>query len=120
MDFTQGTTLLHNPRCSKSRVAMGMLEEQGVEFTVRNYLEDPLSREELGRLHELLGLSPLEWTRTGEVEWSQTGLSVGAAPEEILDAIAAAPRLLQRPILIRDGAALVGRPPERLLQLFEE
>ncbi len=119
MSLEQGTTLLHNPRCSKSRAALAMLEERSVEFTVREYLEEPLSREELGLLQGLLDLAPMEWTRTGEAEWGESGLTPGAAPGEVLDAIAAAPRLLQRPILISGGAALVGRPPERLLQLLE-
>jgi len=119
MSIDQGTVLLYNPGCSKCRAAHAMLEERGVEFTVRQYLDDPLSRDELDRLQGLLGLSPMEWTRTGEAEWGDTGLSAGSAPEDVLDAIAKAPRLLQRPILISGGEALIGRPPERLLQLLE-
>ena len=119
MSLSHGTTLLYNPSCSKCRAALGMLEERGVEVIVREYLQEPLSREELGDLHELLGLPPIDWVRTGEAEWGEAGLSAGSDPEQVLDAIAAAPRLLQRPILIKEGAALVGRPPERLLQLLE-
>ena len=97
-----------------------MLEGRGLEFTVREYLSDPLSREELGRLHELLGQHPLEWTRTGESEWTAAGLSGDAEAGEVLDAMAAAPKLLQRPVLITGGQARVGRPPTRLLELLAE
>ena len=120
MSLDEGTILLHNPACSKSRAALLMLEECGGDFTVREYLLDPLSREELDDLQGFLGLSPLDWTRTGEAEWGETGLGLGAAAEDVLDAIARAPRLLQRPILIRGGSARVGRPPERLLELLEK
>ena len=97
-----------------------MLEERGLEFTVREYLSDPLSREELGRLHELLGQHPLEWTRTGEADWAVSGLAGDAEPGEVLDAITAAPKLLQRPVLIFGAQARVGRPPTRLLELLPE
>jgi len=96
-----------------------MLEERGQEFRVREYLQDPLSRVELEQLHGLLGRPPMEWTRTGEPEWAETGLSDDASSEDVLEAIAAAPKLLQRPILISGGAATIGRPPERILALLE-
>ena len=119
MTITEGRTLLHNPRCSKSRLALQMLEESGVEFTVREYLADPLSRDELSELQTLLGVAPLEWTRTGEAEWAESGLNSSASHEELLDALASWPKLLQRPILISGGVARVGRPPEALRELFE-
>jgi arsenate reductase len=119
MTITEGKTLLHNPRCSKSRLALQMLEESGVEFTVREYLADPLSRDELSELQALLGMAPLEWTRTGEAEWAETGLSSSASQDELLDALASWPKLLQRPILISGGVARVGRPPEALRELLE-
>jgi arsenate reductase len=120
MSLDQGTTLLHNPGCSKSRTAHALLTERGVDFHVREYLSEPLVRAELEELHALLGLDPMEWTRTGESEWTQSGLDGDAGVSEILDAMAAAPRLMQRPILIHSGSARVGRPPERLLELLDE
>jgi arsenate reductase len=119
MTITDERTLLHNPRCSKSRLALQMLEESGIQFTVREYLRDPLSLEELGVLHGLLGSSPLEWTRTGEAEWAASGLCAGSSDDEVLGAIASHPKLMQRPILISGGSALVGRPPELLSELIE-
>ncbi len=119
MTNTKERTLLHNPSCSKSRLALQMLEESGLDFTVREYLEDPLSRGELETLQGLLGMEPLSWTRTGEPEWADTGLSSSPSQGEVLDAIAARPKLMQRPILISGGCARVGRPPEHLRELLE-
>ena len=118
MTITEGRTLLHNPRCSKSRLALQMLEGSGLEFTVREYLNEPLSRDELQELQGLLGLAPLDWTRTGEPEWAESGLGAGASHGELLDAIASWPKLMQRPILISDGAARVGRPPGALRDML--
>ena len=118
MTITDGTLLLHNPRCSKSRLALQMLEESGVEFSVREYLNDPLSLVELGELEGLLGLAPMDWTRTGEPEWAESGLSASAGGPEVLEAMAQWPKLMQRPILIRGGAARIGRPPEALRELL--
>jgi len=119
MSIKEGRTLLHNPRCSKCRIAMAMMEESGVEFTAREYLLEPLTREELDELHELLGSPPIDWIRTGEVEWGEANLGPGSSDDEILQAIAKAPRLLQRPILISGGSARVGRPPELLREMLE-
>ena len=114
------TVLLHNPQCSKSRAALALLTEHGVEFSVREYLIEPLTREELDSLHVLLGAHPREWVRTGEAQWGQSGLSLGSEAGPILDAIAESPVLLQRPILMRGEQAAVGRPPTLLLCLLEE
>ncbi len=119
MSISEGTTLLHNPRCSKSRLALQMLEESGVEFQVREYLGEPLSRAELEELQALLGEPPSSWIRTGEQEWGESGLSLGASGDDLLDAMARWPKLMQRPILICGGEARVGRPPELLRELFE-
>lgn len=111
--------LLHNPRCSKSRAARALLEERGVEFDERRYLDEPLTRDELVELAARLGRPAREWVRTGEEAWQRTGLGADAGDEEVLDAIAAEPILLERPILVRHGRATVGRPPERVLDLLD-
>ena len=108
-------TLLHNPRCSKSR---GALELVGDAVPVRRYLEDPLSLDELRDLVKLLGVRPIEITRTGEARFQELGLTNQSSDEEVLRAIAENPILLERPILIRNGKAIVGRPPERLRELL--
>lgn len=114
------TVLLHNPSCSKSRTALSLLSERGVKLSVREYLLEPLSREELGALQELLDVHPREWVRTGGPEWESSGLTLSADAGPILDAIAASPALLQRPILIHGERARVGRPPTLLLDLLED
>ena len=114
------TVLLHNPSCSKSRSALSMLTERGVEFSTREYLLEPLSREELEALYGLLSVHPREWVRTGEPEWAESGLALSAEAGPIMDAIATAPALLQRPILVHAERAAVGRPLTMLLELLED
>jgi arsenate reductase len=110
--------LLHNPRCSKSRAAHALLEEKGVAFTERRYLEDPLSREELADLRHRLGRSPHEWVRKGEDAYREAGLDASAPEERVLDAMASQPILMERPIAVRGARAVVGRPPEDVLALL--
>jgi len=110
--------LLHNPRCSKSRAAHALLAERGVAFRERRYLEDPLSRAELAALRERLGRPASEWLRRGEAAYVAAGLDAGSGEAAILDAIAEHPILLERPILVRGARAVVGRPPEAVLDLL--
>lgn len=110
--------LLHNPRCSKSRAARELLEERGVAFVERRYLEDPLSRDELDDLRQRLGRAATEWVRKGESAWADAGLGADASEEAVLDAMAAAPILVERPIVVRGPRAVVGRPPEDVLDLL--
>jgi arsenate reductase len=110
--------LLHNPRCSKSRAAKALLEERGVAFTLRLYLEQPLSRAELADLARRLGRPAREWVRRGEPAFAAAGLDAASEDGALLDAIARHPELLERPILVRGERAVVGRPPERILALL--
>jgi arsenate reductase len=110
--------LIHNPRCSKSRAAKSLLEERGARFELRLYLEDPLSRAELGELRRRLGRPALEWARRGEPAFSTAGLGEASDDAAVLDAIAEHPELLERPILVSGNRAVVGRPPEKVLELL--
>ncbi|HVH18269.1 MAG TPA: arsenate reductase (glutaredoxin) [Myxococcota bacterium] len=112
------TLLIHNPRCSKSRKALELLEERRASFELRLYLEDPLSRAELTELRRRLGRPALEWTRRGEPAFSAAGLGAESSDDAVLDAIAQHPELLERPILVRADRAVVGRPPETILELL--
>ncbi len=112
--------LLHNPRCSKSRAALALLEERNASFTLRRYLEEPLTRAELEQLAQRLGRPPGEWIRQGESAFAEAGLSDRATDAELLAAMAAAPILIERPILVRGKRASVGRPPEAILPLLED
>jgi arsenate reductase len=109
--------LLHNPRCSKSRAARALLEARGVAFVERRYLEDPLSRGELEDLARRLARPPSEWVRRGEDAYARAGLGASSDASALLDAMAAHPILIERPIAVRGERAVVGRPPERVLEL---
>jgi len=111
-------TLLHNPRCSKSRAARALLEERGVAFEERRYLEQPLTRAELEGLWRKLGRPAREWVRRGEAAWAEAGLDERSSDDAILDAMARHPILIERPILVRGERAVLGRPPEALLELL--
>ena len=113
--------LLHNPACSKSRAALGLLEQSGAAFDTREYLREPLSRAELEELQARLGV-PTRWTRRGETAWSERFGDVDAAPSDAacLTALAEAPALLERPIFVHGPFATVGRPPELVLALVGE
>lgn len=109
-----------NPSCSKSRGAAELLAELGVDTTVTRYLEDTPSRADLVDVLRRLGTDdPLEITRTGEPRYRELGLA-GADRDTLLDALAANPVLIERPIVIRDDRAVVARPPERVWELFDE
>ena len=97
-----------------------MLEERGVDIDFVRYLEQTPTREELEHVLALLGTDdPRAITRTNEPEYKQLGLE-GAPRDELLDAMVAHPRLIQRPIVIHGDRAVIGRPPERVLELLDE
>lgn len=108
--------LLHNPRCSKSRAARALLQERGIDFVERRYLEEPLSREELVELGRRLGRPVRDWLRAKEA--AEAGLDRDSDEQVLLDAVASQPILMERPILVRGARAVVGRPPERVLELL--
>jgi len=117
-DDPKTCVLLHNPRCSKSRAARALLGERGVEVQERRYLDEPLSRAELEELRRRLDRPASEWIRSGEPAYREAGLSATSSEALLLDAMAAAPILIERPILVRGSRAVVGRPPERVLELL--
>ncbi len=110
--------LLHNPRCSKSRAVKALLDARGLAYDVRCYLEAPLTRAELEELAQCLARPIREWTRSEEPAFSALGLPAAAPNESLLDAIARHPELLERPVLVRGARAVVGRPPEAILELL--
>lgn len=109
-----------NPACSNCRTAQGLLAERGIEADYVRYLEQAPTREELERVLGLLGTDdPRDIIRTKEPQYAELGLA-SAGRDELLDAMAAHPVLIQRPIVIRGDRAVVARPPERLLELLDE
>lgn len=111
--------LFHNPRCSKSRAALSLLEERGITPEIVAYLDQPPSADELRTLLGLLGLPPRDLLRTGEPEFTALGLADENLDDAALvDAMVAHPRLIERPIFVHGDRAVIGRPPERVLGLL--
>ena len=116
--FGETPLLLHNPRCSKSRQTKELLEERGTAFEVRLYLEKPLDADELRALANRLGGSLHGCIRKKEAAYSEAGLSETSSEEELARAMASAPILMERPVLIVGDRAAIGRPPESVLELL--
>ncbi len=111
--------LLHNPRCSKSREALKLLQERGVEVPVVEYLEQPLGKAQLKELCALLGIKPVQLVRTKEALFEELGLSTDKGSDASwFTVLAEHPRLMERPILVYRGRAAIGRPTENLLKLL--
>ena len=112
-------TLYHNPRCSKSRGALELLEARGLTPTVVRYLEAPLDAAQLKALLAKLGLSARQLLRTGEDEYKALNLADASLSEaQLIAAIAAHPKLMERPILETADKAIIGRPPETVLEIL--
>lgn len=111
--------IYHNPRCSKSRQTLALLEEQGITPDVILYLQTPPDAATLKRLVKQLGMKqPHALLRKGEAEYSEAGLSADSSPDEVIDAMVRYPKLIERPIVVRGQRAVLGRPPENVLDLM--
>ena len=109
----------HNPRCSKSRAALALLDARGAELRVRRYLDDPPTEAEIRAVRAALGSPPaIEMMRPKEKRFRELGLSRADDDDRLIAAMAAHPILIERPIAIRDGKAVIGRPPEAVLSLL--
>lgn len=112
-------TLYHNPRCSKSRRALELLEERGLAATIVRYLDTPLDAAALKALLSKLGISARQLLRTGEDEYKALDLSAATLSEQaLIDAMVAHPKLIERPILVNGAKAVIGRPPENILEIL--
>lgn len=112
-------TLYHNPRCSKSREALALLEEKGVVPSVQLYMDKPPSAAALKQLLSMLGCSARELLRTSEPAYRELNLANPELSEaQLINAMCADPRLIQRPIAVSGKRAIVGRPPEAILELL--
>jgi arsenate reductase len=112
-------TIYHNPRCSKSREALSLLRDHGVEPEVVEYLKDPPSAAILSDLLTRLGLEPRALMRRKEPEYAELGLDDPSLSRgALIAAMVAHPRLIERPIVVKDGRAALGRPPEAVLEIL--
>ena len=110
--------LLHNPRCSKSREALAALEALGHTPSIRRYLDDPLSEAEVIELLSQLNLSPLELVRQKEELWRELSEGKIMTDADIIDVLVRHPKLIERPILIHQNKAAIGRPLARILSIL--
>ncbi|MEX2963250.1 arsenate reductase (glutaredoxin) [Microbulbifer sp. TYP-18] len=112
-------TIYHNPRCSKSRQTMQLLQDRGIEPNTVLYLETPPSATTLAELLRQLGITARDLLRTGEEEYKALQLGeAGLSEAQLIDAMAQHPRLIQRPIVVNGDKAVVARPPEKVLELL--
>ncbi|MDR6714771.1 arsenate reductase [Pseudomonas hunanensis] len=111
--------LYHNPRCSKSRGALELLEARGLAPTVVRYLETPPDAATLKALLGKLGITPRQLLRSGEDEYKALNLANPALSDgELIEAMTQHPKLIERPILVAGDKAVIGRPPENVLEIL--
>lgn len=112
-------TIYHNPRCSKSRQTLALLEENGVQPEVRKYLDEAPSADELKLVLSQLGINARDLLRKKEAEFKENGLdNMDLSNDEIIAIMTRVPKLIERPIVIKGDAARIGRPPESVLEIL--
>lgn len=111
-------TIWHNPRCSKSRQALALLQDAGVEISERRYLDDAPSLEELTKAQQALGLAAIDMMRTKEAVFKELNLSKDMPDTDLLSAMAAHPKLIERPVVFNGDKAIIARPPERISEVL--
>ena len=117
--MTEPTRIFHNPRCSKSRQTLELLTERGIEPEIIRYLETPPTEQELKDILNALNLAPRDLMRTKEKEYKEQGLNnPGLSDQQLIAAMIATPKLIERPIVIANGKAALGRPPENVLSIL--
>ncbi|WP_418510010.1 arsenate reductase (glutaredoxin) [Corallibacter sp.] len=110
--------IYHNPRCSKSRQGLEILENSGKEFEIIKYLDNVPSEEELKRLITLLDIKPIELVRKNEAIWKSDYKGKDLSDSEIISAMIKNPKLIERPIVTNNSKAVIGRPPETIKNII--
>lgn len=111
--------IFHNPRCSKSRQTLAILEENGVEPVIVEYLATPPSGARIREILSMLDMGPRELMRKGEAEYKENNLSdPNLTDDQLIQAMVDFPKLIERPIVIKGGKARIGRPPESVLEIL--
>jgi len=111
--------IYHNPRCSKSREVLKILESNNINFEIVQYLKKTISKSELRNILKLLNISPIDLIRKNESVYKQNFKGKDLSNDQWLDVLCENPILIERPIVIKDNQALIGRPPEKVLNLFD-
>ena len=107
-------TIYHNPRCRKSREGLAIVEASGQDFEIVKYLDDPLTADALAGIISKLGIVPMDLVRKNEAIWKSDYKGKTLSDEQIIDAMVQHPKLIERPIVINNTKAVVGRPPETI------
>ncbi|WP_299709724.1 arsenate reductase (glutaredoxin) [uncultured Tenacibaculum sp.] len=110
--------IYHNPRCSKSRQGLAILEESKKEFTVVKYLNETVNETELKEIISLLNIAPIDLVRKNESIWKENYKGKDLIDDEIITAMVENPKLIERPIVIHDKKAVIGRPPQKILEIL--
>lgn len=111
--------IYHNPRCSKSRATLALLEERNVSVEIVDYLSAPPTAEEIRGLLKLLGLEPIALIRRSEPAFRDSGLGADSSADELIALMRREPIVIERPIVVIGRGARIGRPPERVLELLD-
>jgi len=111
-------TIYHNPRCSKSREGLELLEKTGKEYSVVKYLDTPLTKVEIKDLLQKLGIKPLELVRQKEDIWKEHFADKKLTSVQIINALAKYPQLIERPIIVNGDKAVIARPVEKIKEIF--
>jgi arsenate reductase len=112
-------TMYHNPRCSKSRQTLEVLRARGIEPEIVEYLKTPPDARQLGEILDMLGLEPRQLMRTNEAEYKENKLAdTSLSRDKLIQAMVEHPRLIQRPIVLNNGQAALGRPPEAVVEIL--
>jgi len=110
--------IYHNPRCKKSRETLEILQSKKAHYKVFKYLEEPLKAEELGKIIKILNIKPIELVRKNEAIWKDNFKNLEFTDEELVEIMAKYPKLIERPIVINGDKAVIGRPPNRILDIL--
>lgn len=111
--------IYHNPRCSKSRQTLALIQENGITPEIIEYLNLPISTSELASLLEMLNIKPIQLVRKSEQIWKENFKGKDLSDDEIVGAMVKYPKLIERPIVVEKRKAIIGRPPENVLSLFD-
>jgi len=110
--------LYHNPRCSKSREGLAILKDRNLDFEIVEYLKVPLNRKELSDIIKKLNIVPIDLVRKNESIWKEKYKGQNLDNEQVLNAMVEHPKLIERPILVNENLAVIGRPPEQLISII--
>jgi len=117
--MTDDVTIYFNPQCSKCRLSLELLEQQGQQAKVIEYLDTPPDAATLESILDMLGIEPRDLMRKHEKEYAEAGLdNPGLSRAALINAMIEYPRLIERPVVVKNGKATIGRPPERILDIL--